>query len=198
MEVRRLGRLGYAEAWALQKELVAARVEGRIPDTLLLLEHDPVVTCGGTAKLPGPLPIPVYQVERGGDATWHGPGQLVGYPILNLAENGLKVREYLRFLERALIEACGLGETLAGFTGVWAKGKKIASIGVAVRRGVSYHGFALNVDCDLAGFRLIHPCKLQPEEIGTLAAALGRPVDRAELEERIVEAFERRLSGVPA
>jgi len=117
------------------------------------------------------------------DITYHGPGQLVGYPIVHLGERGLRPRGYLRTLEGILIEAVRpLGveaQSLKGFTGVWARGRKLASIGVAVRGQVSYHGFALNVDCDLEGFRAIHPCNLEPEQMTSLQSLLGRPVEQA-------------------
>lgn len=176
----------YAEAWQLQKRLAAERAEGKIPDTLLLVEHPPVITLGSSARPEAMLlPFPIYKVERGGDITYHGPGQLVGYPIIHLGERGLKVRNYLRLLESVLIEAIAplgvSGERLEGFTGVWAGGKKIASIGVAVKQQVSYHGFALNVDCDLKHFKLIYPCKLEPEQISSLSQHLGRPVAMAEV-----------------
>jgi lipoate-protein ligase B len=183
MLIRALGLKNYVEVWDLQKELVAKRKAGEIPDTLLLVEHPPVYTRGASSKavVPGSLPHPLYTVERGGDLTYHGPGQLVGYPILDLASLNLRPRSYLRTLESILIEAVrpvGLeAEVLRGFTGVWCKGKKIASIGVAVKDGISYHGFALNVDLDLAPFSRINPCNLEPDEIGSLSGLAGRRVE---------------------
>ena len=185
MLVRVLGAMEYTRAWELQKRLVARRLRGEIPDTLLLAEHPPVYTRGASSKAPVPhsLPYPLHTVERGGDITYHGPGQLVGYPIVHLGERGLRPRGYLRTLEGILIEAVRpLGveaRSLKGFTGVWARGRKLASIGVAVRGQVSYHGFALNVDCDLEGFRAIHPCNLEPEQMTSLQSLLGRPVEQA-------------------
>lgn len=194
IEVRNLGLLEYEEAWQLQKRLAAERADGKIPDTLLLVEHPPVITMGSSARPEAMLlPFPVYKVERGGDITYHGPGQLVGYPIIHLGERGLKVRNYLRLLESVLIEAVAplgvAGERLEGFTGVWAGGKKIASIGVAVKQQVSYHGFALNVNCDLKHFKLIYPCKLEPEQISSLSQNLGRPVAMTEVRRLVTTTF---------
>lgn len=201
LEVRDLGRMPYHEAWQLQKRLAAERADGKIPDTLLLVEHPPVITLGSSAAADAMfLPFPVYKVERGGDITYHGPGQLVGYPILHLGGRDLKIRAYLRLLETVIIDAVApfgvQGERLEGFTGVWAGSKKIASIGVAVKRLVSYHGFALNVDCDLEPFKLIYPCKLQPDQLSNMAAHLGRPVDLSEVRRSVTESFLARFSAV--
>jgi lipoyl(octanoyl) transferase len=195
MLVRALGLKEYTEVWRLQKELVAQRLSGEIGDTLLLVEHLPVYTIGEASRAVVPcfLPHPAYQVERGGDITYHGPGQLVGYPILSLAKNNLKPRTYLRALEGVLIEALKtLGVeagTIKGFTGVWAGGKKIASIGVAVRGDVSYHGFALNVNCDLEPFYSINPCNLEADEMTTVQKVLGKPVDSIKVMRQVAETF---------
>jgi len=204
--VRALGLKDYDAAWRLQHQLVAARLKGEGQDTLLLLEHPPVYTCGASSKAvaPAPLPHPYRIIERGGDFTYHGPGQLVGYPILRLADSGLNARTYLRALEAVLIEAVrpfGLeAEALKGFTGVWCRGKKIASIGVAVKNGVSYHGFALNVSCDLEPFRAIYPCNLEPGQIGNLDGLLGRRLDFQSVQQGIAQAFLAYFapSGQPA
>lgn len=195
MLVRALGLKEYAEVWDLQRSLVARRAQDEIPDTLLLCEHLPVYTRGASSKAVVPcfLPHPLHSVERGGDLTYHGPGQLVGYPIVKLAGLGLKPRSYLRALEAVLIEAVRpLGveaEIVRGFTGVWAADKKIASIGVAVKDGVAYHGFSLNVSCDLEGFRAINPCNLEPETIGTLQGVAGRPLDTMKVAKHVADAF---------
>ncbi len=195
MLIRALGLKEYTEVWRLQKELVQKRASGEIPDTLLLVEHPPVYTRGVSSKAPVPpaLPHPLHSVERGGDITYHGPGQLVGYPIIELAARGLRPRSYLRTLEALLIDAVrplGLeAKVLRGFTGVWARGKKIASLGVAVKDGVSYHGFALNVSVDLEPFARIHPCNLQPEEIGSVESLLGRGVPAQEVLRLVADAF---------
>ena len=200
LEVRELGVVDYVSAWELQKRLVEERAAGRIPDTLLLLEHPHVVTCGRGFR-PRSLeatPHPVHHVERGGDVTYHGPGQLVGYPIVHLRERGLTVGAWLRTIEGALIDALGAlgleGERLKGFTGVWCRGRKVASIGVAVRSWVSYHGFALNVSTDLAALRGLYPCGLQPEQLGSLSA-LGDGMDAGRVRREISSSFGRLLEA---
>lgn len=166
--VRWLGRLSYADGLALQEEIVARHFSGEIADTLLLLEHDPVFTIGRTPDRSSLgnlafLPAPLVEIGRGGKATWHGPGQLVGYPILNLVRYGQDLHHYLRALEEGLIQGChALGvpaERSEGQTGVWAApGRKLASIGVGARRWVSMHGFAININGPLGGFDAITPC----------------------------------------
>ncbi|HXT01039.1 MAG TPA: lipoyl(octanoyl) transferase LipB [Elusimicrobiota bacterium] len=183
MLIRDLGLKEYEEVWNLQRKLVFERGEGTAPDTVLLCQHPPVYTIGRSSRQPVPegLPYPVHKVERGGDLTYHGPGQLVGYPILKLSEHGLKPRSYLHALEAVLSEAIrpfGVkAETVKGFTGLWVGRKKLASIGVAVRGGVTYHGFALNVNNSLAPFRLIHPCKLESDVMTSMHKLIGKPVD---------------------
>jgi lipoyl(octanoyl) transferase len=169
LEVIQAGTMPYAEALAWQRELAGDRIAGRLEhDVLLLLEHPPVVTLGRNshaAHLLQPAGIDVFEVERGGDVTFHGPGQLVGYPILDLHAYKQDLHWYLRTLEQALIEALGVlgipAERNPGFTGVWTGGKKIASIGVHVKQWVTWHGFALNVTTDLAHFDRIVPCGIQ-------------------------------------
>ncbi len=200
MDVRDLGLRDYAEVWALQKELVEARLSGAIADALVLVEHPPVYTRGRSARTPLPpgLPYPVYDIERGGDVTFHAPGQLVGYPIVDLNGLGLWVGTFIRKIETALIaavEAEGVAaERIPGFTGVWSRGKKVASIGIAVRGGVSYHGFALNVDMNLAPFGWIRPCKLESAEMSTLSRLAGRPIPVARMKDRVVRAFEESFA----
>lgn len=195
MLVRTLGLRPYEEVWALQKKLVAQRAGGESPDTLLLVEHLPVYTRGASSRqaVPAGLPYPVHSIERGGDLTYHGPGQLVGYPIFLLAERGLRPRAYLRSLEEVLIEALKpfgvAAERVRGFTGLWVGGKKAVSIGVAVKAGVSFHGFAINVNCDLSPFAHIHPCRLEPEQMTSLQKVLGRPLDDMKVAKRVAEAF---------
>jgi lipoate-protein ligase B len=178
LDVRRLGRTRYEDAHALQQELVARRAEGAIGDTLVLTEHEPVLTHGrGTP--PGELAvlaatgIPLVAVERGGEATYHGPGQLVAYPILLLEEERRDLHRYLRDLEEVvigLLSEFGLeGMRRPGLTGVWLAGRKLCSIGVAVRRWVTWHGLALNLHTDLAPFRRFRPCGLAPEVMTRLA-----------------------------
>ncbi|MDE2040508.1 MAG: lipoyl(octanoyl) transferase LipB [Elusimicrobia bacterium] len=202
MLLRSLGLADYERVWALQKDLLARRRKNEIEDTVLLCEHPPVYTRGVSSKAPVPpsLPYPLHTVERGGDLTYHGPGQLVGYPILELSALGLRPRSYLRALEEVLIEAArALGleaGTLRGFTGVWSGGRKIASIGVAVEGGVSYHGFALNVCCDLTPFSAIYPCNLQPDQMSTLRLALGRAVGLEEAQAAVAQALRLRLGRI--
>ncbi len=197
MLVRTLGLRDYGEVWALQRKLVYQRASGEIPDTLLLVEHPPVYTRGASSRQPVPagLPHPVHDVERGGDLTYHGPGQLVGYPIFHLGELGLRPRSFLRALEDVLIEAIRpLGVQagrLRGFTGVWAGGRKLASIGIAVKDGISYHGFALNVNVDLAPFGRIYPCRLEADQLTSLQKLLGRPLDETAVARAAAEAFLR-------
>jgi len=170
------GTVAYVEALAWQRELAEDRIAGRLPhDVLLLLEHPPVVTLGRNAhaaNLLQPAGIDVFEVERGGDVTFHGPGQLVGYPILDLHAYKQDLHWYLRTLEQALIEALGVlgipAERNPGFTGVWTRGRKIASIGIHVKQWVTWHGFALNVTTDLTHFDRIVPCGIQGVEMTTV------------------------------
>ena len=175
-----LGRMEYGQALQLQRELAGRRARGEIPDTLLLVEHEHVVTLGRrtTPENFRPQEIPVFQVERGGDATYHGPGQLVGYPIILLSDHD--VRRHVRGMEEAIIRtamAFGVeGERLEGHPGIWVHGKKLASIGVAVTEWVTYHGFALNVNTDLSYFELIRPCGLDPSTMTSMEKLLGKPL----------------------
>jgi lipoyl(octanoyl) transferase len=187
-----LGRAAYRPTLELQRALVDQRLSGALDhDLLLLVEHEPVFTLGrGTQSSSLPLTpaelvrrgIPVVEIERGGDVTWHGPGQLVGYPILDLGGHRQDLHWYLRTLEEALIDAlAALGLPAgreAGRTGVWIRGRKIASIGVHVRRWITFHGFALNVQPDLRAFDLIVPCGIQGVDMTSIARELGL-ADRA-------------------
>jgi lipoate-protein ligase B len=190
MDVRRLGLVPYREAWALQQELAARRRAQAIPDTLVLLEHPHVYTIGrrGTrdhvylsdAELEA-RGITCLEVDRGGDVTYHGPGQLVGYPILDLGPQA-DVGAYLRTLEACLIETLGdfgiVGERLANYTGVWIQGqRKIAAIGVKVAQGITTHGFALNVNTDLSLFSHILPCGIPDKGVTSMERELGKQID---------------------
>ena len=204
-----LGRRRYGEVLLLQRALVDRRLADRSqPDLLLLVEHEPVVTLGrGTraGSLPVPLPalerrgLDVFEVERGGDVTWHGPGQLVGYPILDLEQLRADVHWYLRRLEASLVNALeGLGSEAGvgeGLTGDWTNARKIASIGILVRRWVTYHGFALNVTTDPAAFDAIVPCGIHGVEMTSVARELGGATDAEGVWNRtragVVEAFGR-------
>ncbi len=189
-----LGRVPYREAWALQKALVTRRAAGEIGDRLLLLEHPAVLTLGkhgDKAHVLAPAAelerrgIEVIRVERGGEVTYHGPGQLVAYPVLRLADRGLLVRPLVRALEAAMIETCGVFGVEAGRRegepGCWVAGdgpfpRKIGALGLRIERGVSYHGIALNVDPDLADFDLIDPCGIPGLTSTSIAREVGRPV----------------------
>jgi len=181
LEVVLAGRIAYREALAWQRSLAHDRIAGRLPhDMLLLLEHDPVVTLGRTSHPAHVLRsegIDVVEVERGGDVTLHGPGQLVGYPILHLGGYRQDLHWYLRTLEQALIDALAVLEITAernpGLTGVWTRGRKIASIGIHVKQWVTWHGFALNVTTDLASFDRIVPCGIPGVDMTSVARERG-------------------------
>lgn len=176
-----LGVIEYGKAWELQKQLVTQRVGDRIPDTLLLLEHEHVITLGRktTPDNYRPQQVPVFRVERGGDATYHGPGQLVGYPIVKIRDHD--VRRHVREIEDALIAAVSTfgvqGGRREGHPGVWVGDRKLASIGVAVTDWVSFHGFALNVNTDMSYFELIRPCGLDPSTMTSMQDIAGMAID---------------------
>lgn len=193
LDLRWLGRRPFAETWAMQKALLSDVADGTAPETLLLVEHEPVITLG---RKPGASQnvltldgFELFHVERGGDATYHGPGQLVGYPLLHLREGERDLHRYLRNLEELLILTLadfGLAARREeGLTGVWVQDLKVASLGVAVRRWVTYHGFALNVSVDLTHFGRINPCGLSSDRMGSLEGLLGRPVSLAEVTARL-------------
>jgi lipoate-protein ligase B len=213
--VQDLGRRGYAEVLELQRSLCRRRIDGEITeDLLLLVEHEPVVTLGRGTRAPSlPLAradlerrgIGVFEVERGGDVTFHGPGQLVGYPILDLREHREDLHWYLRRLEAALIGAlAALGIEAGrnpGLTGVWTRGRKIASIGIHVKQWVTYHGFALNVSTDLDYFDLIVPCGIRDVVMTSVVQELGRTDATAiwkEAREAVVEQLGRTFDLAPA
>lgn len=208
MQIRQLGVLGYAEAWQLQREIAEARVAGGA-DTLLLLEHPPVYTAGKrTEAHERPADgTPVVDTDRGGKITWHGPGQLVGYPVIGLAEP-LDVLNYVRRVEQSLINVCaelGLAAVrVEGRSGVWLPAgpgrpeRKVAAIGIRVARGTTLHGFALNCDCDLAAFGRIVPCGIADAGVTSLTAELGRRVGVEEIRTRIAEAVCDALDGLLA
>jgi lipoyl(octanoyl) transferase len=189
--VQDLGLVPYGEALERQRALADDRIAGRLPhDTLLLLEHPPVVTLGrGTRQSSLPIDpdalrrrgIDVFEIERGGDVTYHGPGQLVGYPIFDLTHHRQDLHWFLRQLEAALIGGLGAlgitGERRAGYTGVWTAGRKIASIGIHVRQWVTWHGFALNVTTDLSAFDLIVPCGIPDVVMTSVERELPRSGD---------------------
>jgi lipoate-protein ligase B len=187
----------YKETWELQLSLVELRAQALVPDVLLLVEHPHVVTMGTSGKPENILSkrFPIYEVERGGDVTYHGYGQLVGYPIIDLTPRDKKVGRYVRDLEAMLIETLdhfGISaQRIEGRTGVWiGEQKKIASIGVAVRSWITFHGFALNVSTDLSCFSTINPCGYESGVMTSITEQLGRPVSTSEVKGPIRNAFE--------
>ncbi|HIF07717.1 MAG TPA: lipoyl(octanoyl) transferase LipB [Gemmatimonadetes bacterium] len=213
LEVRDLGSLPYVEALVLQSDLVERRRAGEIPDQLLLLQHPSVITLGTAASRSHVLAdevrrrelgVDLVEVGRGGDVTYHGPGQLVGYPVLDLKPDRQDVHRYLRDLEAMLVLTLGelgiLGEALPGLTGVWVEGRKIAAIGVRVSSGwITSHGFALNVSNDLSYFEAIIPCGIRDVSVTSVSEELGREVDVIDvlgiLPAAFAETFRRSISG---
>ncbi len=199
MDFKNLGLIAFAEAFALQEELVAGVLAGTAEETLLLLEHPSVYTLGRSGHLKNILDpsIETVHINRGGDITYHAPGQLVGYPIINLGQRGRDLRLYLRFLEEVLIQvAADFGVQsyrVDGETGVWTEQGKLASIGAGARRWVTMHGFALNVSLDLAGFQRIIPCGIVGCTMTSLQEILGRPVTMAHVKESTLSHFESLL-----
>ncbi|HUL72162.1 MAG TPA: lipoyl(octanoyl) transferase LipB [Vicinamibacterales bacterium] len=208
MDVRRLGRVDYDAALALQQELVEQRRAGRIGDTLLLLEHPPVITLGvrtrgkpsnviASADELQAAGVQVVDTGRGGDVTYHGPGQLIGYPILDLRPDRCDVHQYVRDLEEALIRAAARfgveGRRVTGLTGVWVgpagREEKLAAIGVRISRWITSHGFALNVSTDLRNFGLIVPCGIADRGVTSLDRLLGRSLPMPEVEDAVVQAM---------
>jgi lipoyl(octanoyl) transferase len=206
LHVRRLGLIPYADALALQRSLVEDRGSGRIGDTLLLLEHPHVLTLGvrgdggrghilATPEALAQRGIDVHETGRGGDITYHGPGQIVGYPIIDLNPDRRDVHRYVRDLETVLIRtAADYGieaGRVQGLTGVWVGDDKLAAIGVRIARWITSHGFALNVTTQLDHFNLIVPCGIPDRGVTSLARLLGRPVDLPDVENRIIEHFSK-------
>src|SRR4051812_35323040 len=203
MNVRWLGRMSFLEALALQEQLVAGkRTDHWLGDELLLLEHDPVYTIGRTpnqSSLLGAahLPHPVFPINRGGQATYHGPGQLIGYPIINLRRCGQDLHRYLRWLEDLLVETLAEVEitatTRSGLTGVWVENRKIASIGVGVRHWITMHGFALNVCGDLSPFDQIVPCGIANVTMTSVEKETGDAHTPTELASRVEQIALKRI-----
>jgi lipoate-protein ligase B len=198
-----LGRVEYGRALELQHELWRLRVENGIPDTLLLLEHEPVITLGRSAKTTNLLVseaelarrgVALHRIERGGDVTFHGPGQLVGYPVFKLEAGIAGVRRFVEQVEVSLVTALAeLGVRAGprpGHIGVWCEERKIASIGIAVKRRVTFHGFALNVTADLAFFQLMNPCGM-PGVVMTSVSGEGGATDDARVRSAVVAGFKR-------
>ena len=201
-ETRWLGTgVDYVEAWERQKRIATERAEGTTYDTLLLLEHAPVYTAGPRAPrehVIGTLGAPLVDTDRGGQITYHGPGQLVGYPIVGLAAKGLGPKAYVRALEESLVEALGelgvLGHTEDGLTGVWTEKGKIAAIGVRITRGIAMHGFALNVTTDMAAYAPIIPCGIDDRPVTSMAQVLGATPDPVVVRRAVVASLGARLA----
>jgi lipoyl(octanoyl) transferase len=212
LDVRRLGTIAYADALALQNDLVAARRAGEIPDTLLLLEHPHVITLGSGSHAENVLVSPeeraergieLFETGRGGDVTYHGPGQLVGYPVLDLKPDRQDLHRYLRDLEEMLIGVLGefglRGSRKEGLTGVWVDDRKLAAIGVRVSSGwITSHGFALNVSTDLSFFGAIVPCGIRDHGVGSISGEVGRTVALREAEDAVVRQMARVFGHVRA
>jgi lipoyl(octanoyl) transferase len=213
LHVIRFEELAYDAAWDEQRRLHAARVAGEIGDTALLLQHPPVYTAGRRTEVTD-RPVdgtPVIDVDRGGKITWHGPGQLVGYPIVALPDP-VDVVAYVRGMEQVLIDVCaevGLAaQRVSGRSGVWVRGiegtpdRKVAAIGIRVSRGVTMHGFALNCDCDLSWFDRIVPCGIRDATVTSLSAELGKPVSVDDVlpivERQLPTLLVRQPAAVPA
>ena len=204
IEVRRLGVVPYGDALVLQRELVERRKAGEIPDQLLLLQHPPVITLGvktrndrshvlASEEALTTRGVEVFESGRGGDVTFHGPGQIVGYPILDLQPDRSDVHRYVRDLEEVLIRTLHTfgvtADRTPGLTGVWVGRDKIAAIGVRIARWITSHGFALNVNTDLSHFDLIVPCGIPDRGVTSLQRLLGQTVELDMVEDRIVAAF---------
>jgi lipoyl(octanoyl) transferase len=213
LEIRRLGVVPYADALELQKRLVDDRSAGRIPDQLLLLEHPPVITLGVKARndrshvvaSPDALAaegVELFESGRGGDVTYHGPGQLVGYPVLDLRPDRCDVHRYVRDLEEVLIRTAAAFDVNAGrvpgLTGVWVGAEKLAAIGVRIARWVTSHGFAINVNTDLAHFDFIVPCGIRDKGVTSISRLLGRDVPVKAVEEAVIGAFTDVFERSPA
>jgi len=205
IDFRWMGRVGYEEALALQHRLVDQRQTDEIRDTVLLLEHEPVYTIGRTRdrsslRDPHSLPHPVVEINRGGQATYHGPGQLVGYLILDLHRYGKDLHTYLRTIEGILIDFASGWKVAAGrregLTGVWVADRKLASIGVGVRRWISMHGFGLNVSSDLTGYEAITPCGIAGVTMTSLESETGRPILVADVADAIRIPLESGLDAL--
>jgi len=204
LDIRRLGTVPYGEALEIQNALAEERRHGRIGDVLLLLEHPHVLTLGArgdggrshilaTPARLAELGVEVFETGRGGDVTYHGPGQLVGYPILDLKPERCDVHKYVRNIEEVIIRTTGdygiRAGRVSGLTGVWVGHEKIAAIGIRISRWITSHGFAFNISTDLDYFRLIVPCGISDRGVTSLDKLLGRPVPFEEVEDRLVGHF---------
>lgn len=199
-----LGRTRYKDAWEIQKRLVGLRFKSKVPDCLLLTEHEPVVTMGRASSKSNLLCSPaelkergvgLFEIERGGDITFHGPGQLVVYPIIDLNVRGRDLHRYLRDLEGIVVATLNDLDLDArikqGLTGVWVDNHKLAAIGVAVSRWITYHGVALNVNTDLDYYKLINPCGITHFPVGSISSLLGKEIDLREVTDLLANNFAR-------
>ena len=200
--VYQLGLITYSEAYHLQRQLLCQRVNNEIADTLLLLEHPPTITIGKSGKLENVLSsqaqlaeagVSLFFVDRGGDVTYHGPGQLVAYPIIDLRQRGRDVHQYLRDLEEVIIRTLNDFSITASrdrsHAGVWVRGKEIAAIGLRVSKWVSMHGFALNVNIDLEQFSLINPCGFSDRKAASISSLLSQDVSIEAVTEKLLARF---------
>jgi lipoyl(octanoyl) transferase len=212
IEVRRLGTVPYAAALELQKRLVEERRAGTIADQLLLLQHPPVITLGAKVRndrshvLASPddltaAGVELFEAGRGGDVTYHGPGQVVGYPIMDLRPDRCDVHRYVRDLEQVMIDAAAefgiVAGRVAGLTGAWVDGNKLAAIGVRIARWITSHGFAFNVTTDLSHFGYIVPCGITDRGVTSLGRLLGRDVPIRQVEDAVLTAFSRVFDRTP-
>ncbi len=202
VQVHRLGQVGYRAAWELQRQMVAARRQHRIPDTLVLLSHPPVITMGrggrsehliGSLRELSARGIEFVETDRGGDITFHGPGQVVGYAIVDLTQRERDLHRYLRDLEEVVVLALAEfqidASRVPGLTGVWAADAKLAAIGVRVSKWITHHGFALNVDTDLSYFDLIVPCGIAHKRVTSMTELLECDVSRDAVEDALAVSF---------
>jgi lipoyl(octanoyl) transferase len=210
LRIHRLGSVPYARALALQEQLVAARIAGEIDDTLLLLEHPPVITLGRAAQPEhvlleterlAQMGIEVHETGRGGEVTYHGPGQLVGYPIVNLAPDRCDVRRYMESLEAILIRiAAHFGvhaQQVPELHGAWVQDRKVGAVGVRIRQWVTMHGFALNVSTDLDAYRLIVPCGITDKGVTSLTRETGKPIEMTDVLEVAANAAAEVFGAEP-
>jgi lipoyl(octanoyl) transferase len=204
VHISRLGRISYADGLALQQQLVEERRRGTIPDQLLLLEHPPVITLGvkvrddrshvlASAERLAELGVALHETGRGGDVTYHGPGQVVGYPILDLRPDRCDVHAYVRDLEEMMIRAARTfgveAGRVAGLTGIWVANEKLAAIGVRISRWITSHGFAFNVNTELSHFDLIVPCGIADRGVTSLQKLIGRSIPMAEVEDALAASY---------
>jgi lipoate-protein ligase B len=206
LEIIKLGVVDYGEAYQLQRRLLEEHIQGHGSNTLLLLQHNPVITIGRSGSADNILVtksmltaagIDTYEIDRGGDVTYHGPGQLTGYPIIDLRDFRKDVHWYLRQLEEVIIKVLAeygiAGERMEGYTGVWVGNEKVAAIGVAIKRWITYHGFAFNICPDMSHFQMITPCGITDKGVTSLERLLGYLVDMNEIIDRTASAFAEVL-----